>query len=239
MRCAQPIRATGWIAIAALLFGCNPVYAPPVRATHAGAPARLEAERMEIGGAAAGLSNPMAGGPHVAVGLEDWLSLEAGGNFNFFAQGWALGWLGARLTRPPEYEVDWVGDLELGGGLGVGGASCASGECGTWSEILAGGGYGGFGVGIRADVATVYVRSRLEVSAARDIPVTFWPTAMLGVDFLIERVFAFGAGGGYLGLGNEHEWYHGYFYQLQVAILFDLPSQPEEPSPPINPYGLW
>lgn len=208
-----------------LATACNPVYAPPVRGAHHGAPARLSRDRMELGAAGAGYSYPVAGEGHAALAIEDWVSVEAGLGLMPYSPGWAMGWLGARFTRAPEAETDLVADLEVGLGAGVGGADCASDAgCAQWTDMTAGGGYLGFGVGLRADFFSLYLRSRVEMGAADGVPVTFWPTAMLGLEFLVDRTFAFGAGGGYLAIINDLEPMHGWFWQLQLAVLFDLPA---------------
>lgn len=209
------------IALLWAVIGCNPVYAPPVRGTHYGAPGRLAGERIEVGGAAAGVMYPYVGGPHVAVGLSDEVSLEAGGNFQLF-EGWAIGWVGARFTRPPQSSSDWSLDAEVGAGAGIGGRDCESDSCVPWTSLTTGGAYAGLGLAYRGDIPAVYVRSRLEVSVATGIEPTLWPTAMIGFECTLERAFVIGAGGGYLGLFNEHHSVHGWFYQLQTALLFDL-----------------
>lgn len=215
--------------------GCASTYAAPIRAAHAGAPARVAARKLEIGGSAGGLTLPVAGGPHVAVGLEDWASLEVGGNFAAIGPAaWALGWAGGRLTRAPSERVDWAADLEAGLGAGVGGADCAASPCGDPWTLAAGGGYAGFGVGLRADWLSVYVRGRLEMSAARQVGLTLWPTAMAGLDIAIEGT-VLGVGGGYVGAVPEHgPSFHVWFYQLQVAVQLDLAGEAPAAATPMS-----
>lgn len=119
--------------------------------------------------------------------------------------------------------MDWVGDIELGGGAGVGGIDCRSDPCTTWFETPAGGGYAGLGFGVYSHPATIYLRSRVEVTAARGIPVTFWPSALFGLDFTFERTVALGFACGYLAIGNEVQWLHGFVCQMQFSLLFDTP----------------
>lgn len=215
-------RALAVIAVCA--SACNPIYAPPVRGAAYGAPSRLQGGRVEIGGAAIGPASPWAGGPHVAVGVDDALSVEAGGNFSAHGGAWALGWLGVRLTRTPEDTIDFVGDLELGGGAGVGGANGESAV--PWNERGAGGGYVGLGAGVHAEDGALYLRGRLEVSAADRLPVTLWWTALLGLDVTIERVLALGFAMGFAGYHNDLDSAAGFVWQAQTAVLFDLPAAP-------------
>src|SRR6478672_10153729 len=129
-----------------LLAGCLPTYAPPVRALHAGMPGRLGGGQLEVGGTVGGVTVPETGGPHLALGLSDRMSIEAGGNFDFLSGKWAMGWGGARLCT-------WKGlgigrkvfiDVELGTGYGAGGQNGRSGR--DWTSLRAFGVYAGGGI---------------------------------------------------------------------------------------------
>lgn len=225
-------------SLVCLLLACSPTFAPLVRATHSGSPGRLEAGELELSGAAGGYALPTVGGPQIAYGLLDWLSIEAGGNLSLAENQatWMMGYLGPRLTYAPNRKalVHFVSDLELGFGMGVGGVlhgnpapaclgSCAQGGDGlSWSDRLAYGSYQGIGLGGRFHWFSLFVRARVEASSARGVPLTLWPSAMLGIEFDWAHRVAIGAGGGYMGYMNSVDSTNGWFYQLNLTVFLGV-----------------
>jgi hypothetical protein len=209
-----------------LLSACAPSYSPLIRGPAAGAPGRMREGRLAIGGTAAGITAPNVGGPHLALGVSDLVALEVGGNF--WADHWAMGWTGARITwwARREQEVRFAFDVELGVGVGVGGElHDAKGNVPDGYQSLerrAGGGYAGFGVALHWRWLAAYARVRLEESFAEHIPATSWPSAIGGFDFDILGRASVGVAGGYLAYINRADQEHGGFYQLQATVYFDL-----------------
>ena len=214
---------------------CNPVYAPPVRTMHAGAPGRVRQGDGEVGGTRAGLTYPTAGSLHVAVGVRDWVSMEAGGTFIVAPAGptepsIVMGWAGTRFTLPRRRNgPSLLLDGELGVGAGVGGSLCIRNAQGAdvcdadgrrWYDRGAFGGYEGGGIGFGYEWFSLYGRARVEESVATGIPVTYWPSLMLGLGFDLGPRVSLDLGGGYLGYFNEKDHTDGWFYQLGVSGRF-------------------
>jgi hypothetical protein len=232
---------------------CDPTYAPPIRAVQYGAPARLTEGRVEIGAAAGGLWVPQIVSPHVAVGVRDWVALEAGANALVPPDrryAWALAFVGPRFSMAPHRErsIHFIGDLELGAGAGVGGVlhgnDAATPDCAVCDgraafDRVAGGGYAGVGVGAQIAWFSIYGRSRFEVSGATNVPVTVWPSVSLGLEANLRKHAALTLGGGYLGYANAVERIHAWFYQIGVTIMFDAFAPrgraPSAASPPPRP----
>jgi hypothetical protein len=218
------------------LSACNPVYAPPVRAVHYGAPGRVHEGEFEIGGTVAGVTTPSAGDVHLAYGLHDWVSLELGGTFVAYpvpntANYSVMAWVGPRFTLPRKPDgSSLLLDGELGVGAGVGGELCPAQPNGNssscepdhrhWNDRTALGGYQGFGLGGAYHWFSLYVRGRLEESSSTLIPVTYWPSAMLGLGFDLSRAVSLDLGGGYLGYRNSQDSYDGWFYQAGLSVRF-------------------
>jgi hypothetical protein len=175
------------------------------------------------------------GGPHLAVGVRDWVSLEAGSNLSFAGgeTNWAMAWFGPRFTWAPHRDEPnfFAADLELGAGFGLGGSlrgnespgaacdfTCPDGR--HWSDRVAGGAYQGFGLGGHFHWFALYLRIRVEEAATTHVPTTFWPSAMLGMEFSLGRRAAFSLGGGFLGYFNNYENQPGWFYQLALTVFF-------------------
>ena len=213
-----------------IVGACSPAYAPPIRGLHSGMPGRLAAGQLELGGTAGGYILPTAGGPHLAFGFTDSLLVEAGANLNLVegvTSNWATGWAGVRLTRekPLGHGLRLVGDLELGAGAGVGGRINA--DAAEWTKLGAVGIYEGFGVGVQWRALGLYARGRLDAAASSRAPTTLWPTAMLGLEVRPTRWLAIGAGGGYAGYWNDRDHLvSAWFYEAQVALIFDVMGQP-------------
>lgn len=236
--------ATAAVAALAVATACDPYYAPPIRAVQYGAPARLREGKVEIGTTAGGWAVPNVLSPHVGVGIRDWIALEAGGNFNIdnYRYAWAMGFLGTRLSYAPHRErrVHFISDLELGLGVGRGGTFDANApksngctDCDGLPALdrTAGGGYGGFGIGARIGLLSLYGRARAEVSAATNIPTTVWPSMSVGAEFNIKERAAITLGGGYIGYVNSRDQEHGWFYQIGVVVFIDAFARHDAPAP--------
>jgi hypothetical protein len=232
------------LALLSFTAGCNPTYAPLVRAVQYGAPARLEQGRVELGGTAGGVVVPMTGGPHLAVGLTDWAAVEAGGNF--FYDEWVMGFVGTRFsfTGDRKRRAYLIGDLELGVGGGLGGQ--LNGNQGTTSasepgddltalQRVAWGGYQGAGLGVRIRWFSIYGRVRVEESKATNIPLTLWPSASVGMEFRVNDRVALNLGTGVMGYTNSRDSAWGMFYQVGMVLFFDsrtpAPVRPVEVLP--------
>lgn len=199
-----------WLAVVvgAGAIACNPHYAPPVRSAHYGAPGRMREAGWETAG---GATHYGTGGPFVGVKVADGLTVEMGGELGFIEQSgrWSLGVTGLRYSIDALRDPDGSGasfDVEAGAGLGVGG-SRADDIAGEWSERLAGGGYLGAGAAWYADRwFAAFGRARVQLSAARAVPLTFWWSAVLGPEFTFGPVSAYVALGfsGYLNDSDEN-----------------------------------
>ena len=224
-------RSTLWLVLCSA-SGC--VYSPPIRGLHAGMPDRVGRAQLEVGGTVGGWSAgigfyvtpPTTGGPHVAYGLSDTLVLEAGANLNFVEGLWATTWAGVRMVRSKDLgdEVHLVGDLEVGGGIGLGGRTGFSQhEREPWTSHAAYGLYEGAGVGLRWRWLGGFLRGRLDASANSAAPATLWPTVMLGLEAKPGNHVVFAMGTGWGGFWQPAKGFVGlWFYQAQVAFLFDL-----------------
>lgn len=233
------------LALAACLCACNPVYAPLIRAAQYGAPGRLQGGRGEVGTTAAGMGIPNDLVPHVGFGIRDWAALEFGGNY--LPGEWATGWIGPRFTWAPHPErpirLALDGEFGVGGGRGGdlhGNPYPESDDCGSdcdgrqWQDRVAGGGYAGFGIGGHFHWFALYLRGRLEVSKATHIPVTYWPSGGVGMEFDIARIVQLSASGGLLGYRNEADAEMGWFWQFGLNVQFDTvkPKPRIKPDPP-------
>ena len=209
-----------------VVTGCSPLYAPPIRGLHAGMPGRLRGGQLEAGLTVGGLVVPTMGGPHVGYGVSDSVTAEGGVNLNtvnFWLAQWATGWAGIRFThRLSLSRIRIIGDAELGAGAGAGGTS---GNFSRWNELRAYGIYEGVGLGLQWRWLGIYLRARLDAAASSAAPTTLWPSAMLGVELRPGRRFSVGLGGGYGGYWNTSQFWSGWFYQAQVAFIFDLLEQ--------------
>jgi len=226
--------------------GCNPTYAPPVRAFQYGAPARLTEGRVEIGGTVGGLAVPNVGGPHIAIGIRDWVAVEAGANLQLLGEGWAMGFVGPRFSWAPHRKnpIHLITDLELGVGAGVGGElnggavpgsrDCPPCDSLKWSDRFAWGGYQGIGFGEQIHWFSIYARVRVEESTATHLPTTLWPSVSLGLEANIRKRAAITIAGGYMGYTNSVDHVNGWFYQVGVALFFDAFPRHDHRATPVE-----
>ncbi|HEX6835384.1 MAG TPA: hypothetical protein VF334_02370 [Polyangia bacterium] len=239
------VRFTTFAVALALSAGCDPYYAPPLRAVQYGAPARLEQGRVELGVSAGGLAVPDVISPHLGVGLRDWVAIEAGGNFtaDFGRQAWALGFVGPRFSYAPHRErsVHLISDLELGVGAGVGGVrhgnelpgrDCPGCDGLAGYDRVAGGGYVGVGLGAQIAWFSLFARGRIEATTASNVPSTAWPSASVGMEINLRKRAALTVAGGYIGYFNDRDFANAWFYQLGVTFFIDAFPRRREPAPP-------
>lgn len=204
---------------------CAPTFAPPLRSGTMGAPGRVQAGDVDLGGAAVGTvaSAPRYGGPALAIGITDGVAIEAGGDFA--ASGWAMGFGGARLTGrvPLRKQFRLVGDTEFGAGAGVGGSRCRGawscvGDGRRWYERAAGGGYLGVGGALRWRIPTIYTRLRVQATTATSIPSTIWTTWNSGVELRFARRVSLWAAVGLADYWNRRDSRWGFIYELGLAV---------------------
>jgi hypothetical protein len=204
-----------------------------------GAPGRLEAGDVEMGGGAVGVGLPEAGGPVAALAATDWLAVEVGGEFSSsYSNRWALGWAGARFTPWNEAfgSTRLALDLDLGAGAGKGGELSGNEQQGgsctqppwdgrPWFDRLAYGGYLGLGFGARWSWFSIFARSRAQVTRATNIPPTFWWATAAGVQFLLGDRLAIYLDTGSFGYVNEIEDLVLWMYEFGLAVKLAPPAQ--------------
>jgi hypothetical protein len=161
----------------------------------------------------------------IAIGVSRLVTVEAGGDFS--ANGWAMGFAGARVTGrvPVGPRLRLVGDTELGVGAGVGGTYCTNGDderCNEdgrrWHERLAGGGYGGIGGALRWRIPAIFTRLRVQPTGAVNVPITVWTTWQSGLELRFADAVSLWAS---VGLADYHDrWDHGMggIYEIGLAI---------------------
>ena len=190
---------------------------------------------------AGGVGIPFVGGPTVAVGVRDWVAIETGANlyapWDRNDQGlWGMGYLGPRFTKTLHRDSSSVlaFDFEAGFGAGAGGAcgtNCAPTsndpkvpppKAAPWTDRPAFGGYQGIGFGGTYKWFGAFLRLRLEESTATGLPLTLWPSAMLGAQFEVSKNVSFYLGGGYMGFFNGQDHENGFFDEIGVILRFDM-----------------
>jgi len=213
------------VMVLSSICACSPVYSPPIRSTHYGAPGRLDPGDGEVAAAGSMYGNgTLTGGIPVSKNLR----LEVGADGGMNTGKWILGVAGLRWTVPignrqaPEVAIadtpykrkGWFMDVEGGFGLGVGGElyeddgepSHLDTEIGTPWDRFAGGVYTGLGFGFWAkDWLSLFGRARFQVTAAQGLPDTVWYSSVLGVEFRPSPVSIYlGTGlGGYVNSKDQ------------------------------------
>jgi hypothetical protein len=225
----MPCRTTA-STLAVILFllclqtGCIAAFAPTVRSDQVGAPGRVGPDQGQAHAAIsywAGFA--LAGGGGIGMPLgKDW-HIEAGASASPW---WVLGHTGLRKTfRRKDFDGHgWVGDVGLGGGMGVGGSAMGLNFTLPWTDLFSGGGYADAGVGFRIrKVATPFLRGRCHVSGAQLIGPTVWWEATGGVEFYPSAehfaVFVAGTWGGFVS-----SWSSATFgsANLGISVMFDV-----------------
>ena len=176
---------------------------------------------------------PMVFVPSLSVGVANHVALEAGANLSP-DQKWSMAFLGSRSSWAPmqRESSSVVIDLELGAGLGRGGRLDGYDVARRWptgpvdgldpTERTAFGGYGGVGVAWRYEFLAAYARARVEVTSATHVPVTFWPSAIAGVELDLWHRLRVSAAAGYVGYINASQNNHGWLYQAAVTVPFKV-----------------
>jgi len=229
-------RAAIVVTLGGMAPGCYSTYAPPLQGAHGGAPARVSEGDLAVGAAATGTRLPSIGGPSLSYGVRDWVAVEAGGNFSRGA--WGMGWVGPRFTHAPRrYAKNYFAtDLHVAGGAGWGGERCGNPDSQSSSaptrndclsvdgrssfDRVAGGGAFGLGIAGHFSFFSVYGRVRSQLTAATNVPATYWGSGGAGVQFRIARsvdLYAQGTAGGY---ANRYDDARFYLYELGVAVRF-------------------
>ena len=73
----------------------------------------------------------------------------------------------------------------------------------------------------------LFLRGRLDAAGGDRVPTTLWPTLMVEVEVRPVRWLTFGVGGGYAGYWNTRDRMVSFwFYQAQLALIFDVLSSP-------------
>lgn len=205
-----------------LLTCCSPTYAPPVRTTHFGMPGHLQGGKVELAGGVNINQAVACGGPTLALALTDWLQLEGGMDLSQDSHEWAMYFGGIRASLGQvEERIGGALDLELGGGWGVGGEYKGNEDTIGWEDRSAAGWYFGGGAGFQIDWFSMFLRGRLQITRATEIPETTWWTMMVGVQAsILDYVNIYVAGGG-VGYQNSMEHDAGGFGE--IGLSFELP----------------
>lgn len=125
--------------------------------------------------------------------------------------------------------ADAAYDVELGGAAGVGGNSRgvlapepvdADADRFDVYDRPAGGAYLGGGIAHWIDEHALFVRVRTQVGFAANAPVTFWGSAMAGVDIDFDVLRFHVAGGGY-AMATEHGDFA--FWLVEAGVTVPIP----------------
>jgi len=214
------------LVILALASGCA-AYSPPVRSLGYGAPGRLRAGDLEVGGGFVAAPVPAAGGGWIGYGVRDWAAVEVGADGT---TGWGMGFVGGRFTHAPhrDRKLHGVLDGEVGVGLGAGGQHnyCSSNDKGCdsrrWQERLALGGYLGGGAGYHFAFFALYARGRVQPTVAEGLPGTLWGQAQGGIQFRIARTLDLFSSAGVAGFVTGHASPAGFVWDLGVSVHFGV-----------------
>jgi hypothetical protein len=230
------------VLVSMFLAGCGASFAPPIRSVHGGAPGRLGANDLDIGGGATfvtakGSPGAATGGLYLAYAVKEGVQLEAGTDHSLAV--WSLGYMGARFTpwRQRQGAVRGALDLETGAGLGAGGKRCvpreSDGQCVgdglSWTARLAGGGYLGMGIGMHAGSFALFARARGQATSALGVPLTIWGSGVAGAEVSLAPTVRFWASGGMGGYWNRLDAQRAPI--LELGLSFTLGSA-ERPAPP-------
>lgn len=218
---------------------CAPTYSPPARAAHYGAPAKFHRYQAEAGaGVAVGVREA-----YLAYAPLDQLQIELGAHINgegtsIDKNGFWMIYNGLRLSPFPITEqkstVKFLWDIETGGGAGQGGEYCGNDpemddpedDC-TWDGLYAKdrqaiGYYIGTGIGMNIHFFDLYGRYRYQIAKAKNIPTTYWWTALVGLQFTIIDHLKLHLGYGEVGYSNSMDEQNWGLWEIGLGFNFDL-----------------
>lgn len=205
--------------LAVLTAACNPTFAPPVRSGVYGAPGRLADASFEVGGSS---TQHGTGGLFEGFIVAPGLAVEVGGELSALNDDakWAMGWVGARYTMDHLRQESGNGlsaDVEAGVGAGAGGRLYD--DATEWFDRPAGGGYLGTALGWHAEWFTAFGRARIQLTGARDVPVTAWWQAVIGPEAAIGPVSIYVAIG-WEGYTNRSDSHNGGLMDVGASVHF-------------------
>jgi hypothetical protein len=211
------------------LCSCTATFAPPLRASHYGAPARLAAHEVEVSGAA---SNHNDATIMPALAISENVTLEVAGDFG---DVWRMGSIGVRVSDPRLAKLGSLalsGDVEGGAGGGIGGMlvcseseadGCAAPDGRDWDERTAYGVYAGVGGAIVvADWLKPFARARVQVTQATSVPATLWWSAVTGPQVDLGDHVSVYVALGYGGYTNEDERNEDGLLEAGAAVRLGL-----------------
>lgn len=212
-----------WPIAAVLLAGCAS-YSPPVRSLGYGAPGRLRAGDVEVGGGFVGVGAPVVGSGWLAYAPRDWASIEIGADGS--REGWGMAFVGGRFTHAPRRDRKYhlALDGELGAGIGAGGHCQVSLQTETctrkWFDRAAFGAYAGGGVGYHLSFFSLYARGRVQPTVSDGLPRTLWGATQGGFQFRIAKVVDLFAAAGVGGFVTGGDRTTGFVYDVGIAVHF-------------------
>ena len=194
------------------MTGCQSTYSPPLRTVSFGAPAGVQKGELEMG-LSGSFTIPErtflrpAAGPLFALGVNDWLALEAAGEWSHERALSGHGAIRFVLEGRDGSFDHFDADLAIGGGGGVGGIVCNNrdydgvaherGILGRdvacpgdrnwdgvdWYDRPFGGGLIDMGIGwpLRNYALVPFLRLRVQVTAGSTTPTTAWYSMQAGV----------------------------------------------------------
>lgn len=223
-------------ALAAL--GCNPTFAPPMRLAHGGGPGRIAPTHgaVSAGGGLGGY-----GSLGVAIPLPEGFHLEGSGS------AWEYGATGALGVRYTHRARRLAMDGEFGLGGGAGGALCGNDDApdercnagsptgamgarradglDAWSRYTFGG-YAGVGLGARVWRSLgVFGRTRVQLSQARNVPTTFWASAMGGIEWSLGPLELY-VGAGWAAYFNSYDQDNTLVLEGGLSLPFPVRTAP-------------
>jgi hypothetical protein len=218
-------------------LGCAPTFAPPIRSTHYGAPARVAPGEVEISGAG---SAYLTAGVYAGLPIAEDVQLEVGSDFAAPDQegGWRLGVGGLRYTHAPKVrERGFGGAFDIEGGLGFGAGGVNSDRSGPDTGKTAFGGYFGMGAGVHVSRrVALFARGRAQLSTATGVPTTFWGSGLFGPELTFGPA-SFYLATGLAGYSNDLDGIAGLAMEGGLSFHFGSPAdkggEPErEGNPP-------